>query len=93
FDATLGPAARDALADGLFPLPDALAAALAGAWTLVARDGLDDAGIVVHAALDLFDLAEVPLPESARIAAYEALAPLGSTPTRETLAARLLIAL
>lgn len=93
FDATLGPAARDALADGLFPLPEALAAALAGAWALVARDGLDDAGIVVHAALDLFDLAEVPLPEPARIAAFEALAALPASPTRETLAARLLIAL
>ena len=54
---------------------------------------LDDAGIVVHAALDLFDLAEVPLPEPARITAFEALAALPASPTRETLAARLLIAL
>ena len=93
FDATLGPAARDALADGLLSLPAALTSAFAGAWALVARDGLDDAGVVVHAVLDLHDLAEVALPESSRIAAFEALTVLPSSQARDTLAARLLIAL
>jgi hypothetical protein len=93
FDATLGPAARDALTDGLLPLPGALTAALEGAWGLVVRDGLDAAGVVVHAVLDLFDLAEVELPEPSRIAAFALLAPLEASPAREALAARLLIAL
>ena len=93
FDATLGDAQREALRDGLLAPEAARMAALAGAWLLVARDGLDDAGVVVHAALDLFDLDQTPLPDTAVIAAFEALASRPPSPVRESLASRLALAL
>jgi hypothetical protein len=68
-------------------------AALDGAWLLVGRDGLDEAGVVVHAALDLFDLDQATLPDPAVIAAFEALSPLPPSPVRDALASRLALAL
>jgi hypothetical protein len=47
----------------------------------------------VHAALDLFDLDQTTLPDTAVIAAFEALSPLPPSPMRDALAARLALAL
>jgi hypothetical protein len=61
FDAALTADDRTLLISGLLDSTTARARALRGAWLLVARDGLDDAGIVVHSVLDLYDLdGEVP---------------------------------
>lgn len=93
FDATLDSSHRDLLRDGLLTPDGARSAALDGAWRLVAQDGLEDAGVVVHAVLDLFDLEEVPLPDEARITALERLVPLAGSVMRDSLAARFSLAL
>lgn len=93
FDATLDDAQREALRDGLLAPETARMAALDGAWLLVGRDGLDEAGVVVHAALDLFDLDQTTPPDAAVVAAFEALAPLPQSPMRDALASRLALAL
>ncbi len=56
FDAALTADDRTLLTSGLLDTATARARALRGAWLLVARDGLDAAGIVVHSVLDLYDL-------------------------------------
>jgi uncharacterized protein DUF3536/glycosyl hydrolase family 57 len=61
-DAALLPADAIALRAGLLDADTLRQRALAGAWQLVARDGLDDAGIVVHGALDLYDVEHVAIP-------------------------------
>ncbi len=93
FDATLSDVAREQLRDGLMDGDAARAAALDGAWELVARDGLEDAAVVVHAALDLFDLDLATLPDSAMVSAFERLVPLAPSPARDALATRLQLAL
>lgn len=93
FDATLSPADRDQLRDGLLDPDEARRRALAGAWRLVAQDGLDAAGVVVHAALDLHDVDDVPLPDAARTSAFEQLSQLAPSPVRASLADRLSLAL
>lgn len=73
---------------GLVAPEAAVSQALAGAWALVARDGLDAAGVVVHAVLDLLELEHRAADDAARVAAFEALAPLPPSPQREGLATR-----
>ncbi|MES2125509.1 MAG: DUF3536 domain-containing protein [Gemmatimonadota bacterium] len=93
FDATLDPTEREQLADGLFDEAKSRLLALAGAWRLVARDGLAEAGIVVQAALDLFDLDEVHFPDDIRADAFERLARHAPSSARRSLAERLALAL
>jgi hypothetical protein len=89
FDATLSDAEREHLRDGLMDSDAARLAAYDGAWQLVARDGLEDAGVVVHAAVDLFDLDLATLPDAALVTAFEKLAALPASPVRDGLATRL----
>lgn len=93
FEATLSPQERDLLRDGLLDHEAARQIALAGAWALVARDGVEDAGIVIHAVLDLYDLDEIPIPDDIRVEAFEKLAPLLPSASRTSLATRLSLAL
>lgn len=60
-----------------------------GAWALIARDGLEEAGVVLHAVLDLFALEDVPIPAQVQTAAFVRLAGYSPSPIRESLAARL----
>lgn len=87
-DAALSTADMAALRAGLLDGPALRSRALAGAWALVRRDGLDEAGIVVHGALDLYDLAAAPLPDSARADALEQLTDTLASPVRDTLMER-----
>ena len=89
FEAALSGPERTLMHDGLLEPAVARRCAFAGAWALVARDGVDDAGIVVHAVLDLFDLDDVPMPDDLRVDAFERLAPLPVSPMRDSLADRL----
>lgn len=91
-EATLTPGDAAALSAGLLDQAAARGRALAGAWLLVARDGLDDAGIVVHSVLDLFDLDAVPISDAQRADAFVRLTAQPMTPMREALAERLGIA-
>jgi hypothetical protein len=93
FDATLAAPERDRLRDGLLDSDESRRCALAGAWALVGRDDLEAAGIVVHAALDLFDLDEVPVPDAVRVDAFERLSRLTPSAMRISLADRLSLAL
>lgn len=93
FDAALNPSEREELADGLLNEATARLQALAGAWRLVVRDDLADAGVVLHAALDLFELDEVPFPDDVRADAFERLARYAPSPMRRSLAERLALAL
>jgi hypothetical protein len=63
--------------------------ALARAWALVARDGIDEAGIVVHSVLDLFDLDALLISDAQRADAFERLMTQPATTIRDALAARL----
>ncbi len=62
--------------------------ALAGAWQLVARDGVDDAGIVVHGALDLYHVEHLPIPAPEQAEALVQLAGLPASPMRTALMER-----
>ncbi|MEP6591191.1 MAG: DUF3536 domain-containing protein [Gemmatimonadota bacterium] len=93
FEATLTPAERGQLADGLLDESEARQAAFEGVWRLVERDGLADAGMVIHAVFDLFDLDEVPFPDPVRVAAFEHLAPMPPSAMRRSLAERIGLAL
>lgn len=93
FDATLDPDERLALSNGLLDEDTARDLALQHAWSLVADDGLDAAGIVVHGALDLYDLDDEPVPDAMRTAAFLALEALPPSLERDALARRLSIAL
>ena len=50
--------------------------ALAGAWRLIGRDGLEDAGVVLHGVLDLFELDNLKPSDDARADAFLRLAAL-----------------
>ena len=91
-DAALTPDDAQALSTGLLDLATLRPLALAGAWRLVARDGLDAAGIVVHGALDLYDLEVLPLGDVEQADAFAALANEPATEMRRSLAERFGIA-
>ena len=92
-DAALAPEDRAAVRGGLLDPAAARDRALAGAWRLVARDGLDAAGIVVHGVLDLFDLDALPVSDAQRANAFIHLAAQPATAARDALAQRLWIQL
>lgn len=92
-DATLDPTDLGRLQDGLLDLADGRAAALRGAWEIVVRDGLDQADVLVHAALDLFDLDEAELPDAERTEAFVRLGALAPSPARDALARRFALVL
>lgn len=93
FDATLDADERLALSNGILDAATARDIALQHAWSLVAEDGIEAAGIVVHGALDLYDLDDDPIPDAMRTAAFLALEGISPSPEREALANRLSIAL
>jgi hypothetical protein len=92
-EATGGQDAATQLGNGVVDEAAVLATSFDGAWALVARDGLDAAGIVVHAVLDVLELEFRTVDDRARIAAFTALATLPASPQREALAARLRLVL
>ena len=59
----------------------------------VDRDGIERADVLVHGAIDLFALAETPVPDAARADAFERLRRYPPGPERTGLAARLGVAL
>jgi hypothetical protein len=87
-DAALSSDDATALRAGLLDAPALRSRALAGAWALVRRDGLDAAGIVVHGALDLYDLAAVMVPDTERSEALRQLADAPLSPVRDSLMER-----
>lgn len=92
FDAALATADADAVRAGLLDYPAARDRALAGAWQLVAHDGVDDAGVVVHGVLDLFDLDGVPITDAQRAEAFTQLGAQPATAARAALAERVGVA-
>ena len=89
FEVTLEDDERSAMAEGMLAPDAARDLALLRAWALVERDGLDAAGVVVHGALDLYDLDDEPVPNALRAASFLALEGISISPEREALAARL----
>ncbi len=91
-DAALDASDRARVHDGLLDAEAIRTRALAGAWKLVRRDGLDSAAVVVHAALDLFDLDHAPIDEGDRAIALRMLESFPASPARTALALRFGIA-
>jgi Domain of unknown function (DUF3536)/Glycosyl hydrolase family 57 len=89
FDAALGADDRVALTGGVLDAATALAQAVRGAWTLIDRDGLDAADVVLHGVLDLFELDQLPFADGLRADAFRRLVALPPGPARNTLATRL----
>lgn len=77
-----------ALAAGLLELENVRARALRGAWALIDRDGLDDAGIVMHGVLDLHALDDVVLDDVVRAEALTRLREHSPSHMRDSLAER-----
>jgi hypothetical protein len=73
---------------GLLEAPSARSRALVGAWRLIERDGLEDAGVVLHGVLDLFELDNLKPSDDARAEAFLRLAALPASPLRESIAER-----
>jgi hypothetical protein len=78
---------------GLLDAVTARSRALAGAWRLVERDGLDDAGVVLQGVLDLFEFDSLTPSDDARADAFMRLASLPATMLRESIAERFGLAL
>jgi hypothetical protein len=93
FEATLSPDERLALANGTLDIASARDLALERAWGIVAEDGLEEADVVVHGALDLYDLDDEPVPDAMRTAAFLILEALPASLERDALAGRLGLAL
>jgi hypothetical protein len=88
-EAATGDADRDRLLSGAVA-PDAVRSeALRGAWALAERDGLEVADVVVHAALDLFDLAHATPTLQERAMAWRHLADSPSGLARDRVAERM----
>jgi hypothetical protein len=87
-DAALLPGDAAAMRAGLLDADSIRQRALAGAWQLVARDGVDDAGIVVHGALDLYHVEHLPIPAPEQAEALVQLAGLPASPMRTALMER-----
>ncbi len=88
-EAAVSPDRLEELMSGAASHEEIRSTALAGAWCLADRDGLEAADVVVHAALDLFDLdgVEPSLPERSR--AWQRLQRLPPSAARRRLAERL----
>jgi len=78
---------------GLLDAMTARSRALAGAWRLIERDGLEDAGVVLHGVLDLFEFDSLRPSDDARADAFLRLASLPATTMRESIAERFDLAL
>ncbi len=87
-DAALGEEDKLALRAGLLDSATLRSRALAGAWRLVARDGLDDAAVVVHGVLDLFDVDVEPIGDEEKADAFIRLAAWRGSIARTALAER-----
>jgi len=88
-DAALLSADAASLSAGNLTPAQARDRAIDGAWRLIERDGLDEAGIVLHGVLDLFDMdGEVP-SDAVRADAWLRLSAMPASATRDTLAGRL----
>lgn len=88
-EATVAEETRARLRSGAVPVPVVRAEALRGAWELVGRDGLDAADVVVHAALDLYDLDGGALTLLERGDAWRRMADLPESAARRRLAERM----
>lgn len=73
---------------GLLEPASARARALDGAWRLIERDGLDDAGVVLHGVLDLFEFENLKPVDDARAGAFVRLVAFPASRMRESLAER-----
>jgi hypothetical protein len=93
YDAAMTAADVVAWRGGLLHADAARAAGLRGAWLLVARDGVETAGIVVHGVLDLFDLDGLAPNDEQRADAWQRLVPQPPGPVRDLLATRFAIEL
>lgn len=93
FDALLDAPNRAALRDGVLTPEDAERLAFEGAWHLIARDGLEEAGVLLHAVLDLLALEDAPLTDRMRAQAFTRLAGMPPSPARQALADRLGLAM
>lgn len=91
-DAALGPDDRNALRSGLLDQVAARDRALAGAWTLVAADGVENAGVVVHGVLDIFEMDALIISDAQRTDAFTRLAAQPAGTARDSLASRLGVA-
>ena len=92
-DATLSRDDTAALRAGLLDSATVRIRALNGAWRLVTRDGLDAAAIVVHGAIDLYDVENAPIGDAEQTDAYRHLAKWPASATRKALAERFGISL
>ena len=88
YDAALTPDDAIALRAGLFTPEIARDRALAGAWRLVERDGVDEAGIVLHGVLDLYDLDAEQPSDAERADAWLRLTATPGSAMRDALARR-----
>lgn len=88
-EAAVSPERLAELMSGAASLEEIRSMALAGAWCLAERDGLEAADVVVHAALDLFDLDGVEPSLLERSTAWQRLARLPASAARRRLAERL----
>jgi hypothetical protein len=88
YAAALGDDDAAMLQAGLLDPASARDRALAGAWRWIGRDGLDDAGVVLHGVLDLFELDNLKPSDHARAGAFLRLAGFPASPLRESIAAR-----
>ena len=87
-DAVLTAADRETVRSGTLSGDALRRVVLERAWEMAARDGIDAADVLLHGAIDLFRLAEAPLPAAIRVDALARLAELPSGPSRDELADR-----
>jgi hypothetical protein len=88
YSAALGEDDAALLQAGLLDAASARNQALAGAWRLIGRDGLEDAGVVLHGVLDLFEFDNLKPSDDARANAFLQLATFPASPLRESIAER-----
>ncbi len=87
-DATLDAASREALRDGLLEGDQLRGLVLSQAWDILHRDGIEQADVIVHGAIDLYRLAERPLPRLVRVDAIARLTALPPGRARTALSDR-----